>query len=256
MKENKNKANIFDKRWILIGAVVVVSLIVITLIMNMIVPDENTQEQTLNIETWKEAEKEVSEYYDDGLNSVYNQEVQSVYSPTDNQSTADNTNDSEILAENEKKTEAGTEIEKNISTLLEKPVNGRILKDYSVDELVYSDTMQDWRVHTGIDFSAEDGEDVKAVADGVIESVTDSGMLGTCVTVAHSNGLKTVYGNLQRESASIVGTQVKTGDVIAKVGNTATLEIDELPHIHFEVILNNENVNPHDYMRDTVADDE
>ena len=254
MKENKNKANIFDKRWILIGAVVVVSLIVITLIMNMIVPDENTQEQTLNIETWKEAEKEVSEYYDDGLNSVYNQEVQPVYSPTENQPIVATTQESENSDDGGAKTE--TEIKKNIPILFEKPVNGSILKDYSVDELVYSDTMQDWRVHTGIDFSAEDGEDVKAVADGVIESVTDSGMLGTCVIVAHSNGLKTVYGNLQRESASIVGTQVKTGDVIAKVGNTATLEIDELPHIHFEVILNDENVNPHDYMRDTVVDDE
>ncbi len=252
MKENKNKANSFDSRWVLIGAVVVVSLIVITLIMNMIVPDENAQEeQTLNIETWKEAEQEALEYYDDGLNSVYNHEVQPVYSSTDNQPT-ENTDDDDSLAEEKNIAETP----KNISTLFEKPVNGDISKDYSVDELVYSDTMQDWRVHTGIDFSAEEGEDVKAVADGVIEEVTDNGMLGTCVTIAHSNGLKTVYGNLQKESASIVGTQVKTGDVIAKVGNTATLEIDELPHIHFEVILNNETVNPHDYMRDTVADDE
>ena len=249
MKENKKKASSFDSRWILIGAVVVVSLIVITLIMNMIVPDENTEEQALNIETWKEAEKEVSEYYDDGLNSVYNHEVQAVYSNKDSQPT-DDTHENENISENESKTE------KNISTLFEKPVSGSILKDYSADELVYSDTMQDWRVHTGVDFSAEEGEDVKTVADGVIESVTDNGMLGTCVTISHSNGLKTVYGNLQKESASMVGTQVKTGDVIAKVGNTATLEIDELPHIHFEVILNNENVNPHDYMRDTVADDE
>lgn len=255
MKENKNKANNFDSRWILIGAVVIVSLIVITLIMNLIVPDESIEEQSLAVETWNEAEEEVAKYYDDGLNSVYKQETQPVYSPTEGQTT-ETEEDVESLDDADSNAESEPEIEKNISTLLENPVNGSVLKDYSGDELVYSDTMQDWRVHTGIDFSAEEGEDVKAVADGVIEEVTDSGMLGTCVTITHSNGLKTVYGNLQKESASIVGTQVKTGDVIAKVGNTAALEIDELPHIHFEVLLNDENVNPHDYMRDTITDDE
>lgn len=252
MRENK-KENFFEKRGFFISLVVIISVMVIALIMNMIVPEE-IEDDTFDADVWEEAETEVSKYYDDGLNSVYNQEAQAVYSPvqSDDLKNEDVTQDeSEANISNQEETK-----ESNISVLFEKPVDGSIVKDYSVEELLYSDTMEDWRVHEGIDFSAEEGTDVKAVADGVIESVTDNGMLGTCVIISHAGDVKSLYGNLQKESASLVGTQVKTGDVIAKVGNTATLEIDELPHIHFEVLLNDEKVNPHDYLIDTVVDDE
>ena len=116
--------------------------------------------------------------------------------------------------------------------------------------------MQDWRVHEGLDFSAEEGADVRAVADGVIEAVMEDGMLGTCVIISHNDGLKSLYGNLQEGSPSLIGTQVKTGDVIAKAGNTAVLEISDRPHIHFEVLKGDERLNPHDFISDTVEDDE
>ena len=139
---------------------------------------------------------------------------------------------------------------------MENPVPGAIAKDFASDELVYSETMQDWRVHEGIDFAADENTEVKAAADGTVESVSEDGMLGACVIIGHSGGVKTFYGNLQEGSAPPVGTQVKTGEVVGKVGKTAALEIMDPPHLHFEVIYQEKSVNPHTYLKDTVTDDE
>lgn len=153
-------------------------------------------------------------------------------------------------------TAAGSDAAQTGVMRMESPVPGAIAKDFASDELVYSETMQDWRVHEGIDFAADENAEVKAAADGTVESVSEDGMLGACVIIGHSGGVKTFYGNLQEGSAPPVGTQVKTGDVIGKVGKTAALEIMDPSHLHFEVIYQEKSVNPHTYLKDTVTDDE
>ena len=62
--------------------------------------------------------------------------------------------------------------------IMQQPVSGAVLNDYSGDNLVYSKTMQDWRTHNGIDFAANEGDDVLAAADGTVEAITDNGMFG------------------------------------------------------------------------------
>ena len=127
-------------------------------------------------------------------------------------------------------------------------VNGAITKDYSGEELVYSETMQDYRTHNGIDFSANEGDDVVAVAEGTVEAITDNGMYGTTVIILHSDGLRSIYSNLADNLVIAEGDAVARGGIIAKVGNTATAEVAEPPHLHLEMSLNEEIVNPHDYL--------
>ncbi len=117
------------------------------------------------------------------------------------------------------------------------PVKGEILKNYSMEALVFSETMGDYRVHTGIDIAAAEGTPVVCFADGVVESVTDDFFYGTTVAVAHTDGSVSYYMNLAPELAAniIAGNKVLAGQQLGSVGNTARCENADPSHLHFEI---------------------
>lgn len=253
MKEKKKNENIFTKRGFFVTLVVIVGVMTVAVIMNLII---SKNDSSIDEDTWRQAVNESNKVAekDDGLTSVYTSSesaaVSSTALPTQNKKTdTDNADNSEDRTQN---TADADEKQNNTSNssqiVLVAPVKGTILKDYSSDELQYSETMNDWRVHTGIDISNEEGTDVSAAADGTVETVVKDGMLGTCITILHPDGTKTIYGNLREDSAVSEGTNVKAGEVIAKIGKTAALEILEEPHLHFEVIYQGKNVNPIDFL--------
>ncbi|MEG2669267.1 MAG: M23 family metallopeptidase [Oscillospiraceae bacterium] len=129
-----------------------------------------------------------------------------------------------------------------------KPLDGTIIKGFSEDELVYSATMKDWRVHQGADFGAGLDTPVKAVADGKVEEAYEDDLLGMTVVIGHSGGIRTLYANLKDISSVTKGATVKGGDEIGKVGNTATLEALEDPHLHFEIIKDTKCIDPKTYI--------
>lgn len=128
------------------------------------------------------------------------------------------------------------------------PTIGNISKSYSVDVLVYSDTMEDYRTHSGIDICAGTGEGVMAAADGVVSEVYAHPMMGYTVVVRHDGGAETIYQNLAEDIAVSVGDTVKSGEVIGAVGDSALIEIAEEPHLHFELRVDGKTVNPLDYI--------
>ena len=91
------------------------------------------------------------------------------------------------------------------------PTIGNVSKSYSVDVLVYSDTMEDYRTHSGIDICAGTGEGVMAAADGVVSEVYAHPMMGYTVVVRHDGSAETVYQNLAEDIAVSVGDTVKSG---------------------------------------------
>jgi len=129
-------------------------------------------------------------------------------------------------------------------TTLRKPVDGEIINQFSGDELVFSNTMRDWRVHRGIDIDAPLGAQVRAAAGGVVEQVYVDDMLGVVVVIGHGNGLHTLYASLQSEEFIAVGTRVQAGDIIGGIGGTAISEIADGPHLHFEVHRNGVQIDP------------
>jgi len=131
---------------------------------------------------------------------------------------------------------------------LEAPVSGKIIGAFSGDNLVYHETSGDWRTHNGTDFAAEDGEIVKASADGVVESIACN-TLGNCVTIDHGNGFKTVYANLGEVSGDLLGTNVKAGDEIARISSSALSDLSQGAHLHFEVFKEDERVDPTEYLK-------
>ena len=130
------------------------------------------------------------------------------------------------------------------------PVDGGVVKEYSVDVPVYSLTMEDYRVHTGVDIGADAGTDVLAAADGVITEVRYDPMMGQTVVIDHGSGYTTVYQNLQTAVPEGIeaGVAVKGGQKIGTVGDTALIEISESPHLHFSVTANGKYVSPLSYI--------
>mgnify|MGYP001496024063 CR=1 FL=1 len=135
------------------------------------------------------------------------------------------------------------------STYMELPVKGEIVRHYSVDELVYSQTLKEWTTHTGIDIAGTLGGEVRAALAGTVESIEEDSLKGIVITLAHEKGLKTVYMGLSTKDMVRVGQKIEKGQVISGIGRTAAFEITDDPHLHFEVLLNGKHQNPAEYIQ-------
>ena len=130
-----------------------------------------------------------------------------------------------------------------------KPVEGEIIKDYSKDNLIYSNTLEEWTTHLGIDYKAEKTDIVKSVADGKIKSIKNDPRYGLTIVIEHANGFVSSYSSLLTAEFVKVGEEVKKGQTIATVGNTARFEVADETHLHFELKKDGENVDPNIYIK-------
>jgi murein DD-endopeptidase MepM/ murein hydrolase activator NlpD len=129
------------------------------------------------------------------------------------------------------------------------PVSGAMTKGHDLTLQVFSNTMRDWRVHNGIDIAATAGSPVYAAADGTVSAIWEDVSYGTCISVAHSGDCITYYKNLNPILADgiAVGTEIEQGQLIAAVGESAMVEIADEPHLHFELSVEGEYVDPTEY---------
>ncbi len=129
------------------------------------------------------------------------------------------------------------------------PVVGTIVTEHSMTVPVFSDTLKEWRVHTGVDISTEENAEIYAAADGTVSAIYSDPMYGVTVEITHQADFKTVYSNLNQTlpAAITVGSEVKSGDLIGTVGDTAMYELAQEPHLHFGLKIKGVSVNPMDY---------
>jgi murein DD-endopeptidase MepM/ murein hydrolase activator NlpD len=120
---------------------------------------------------------------------------------------------------------------------------------FSQDQLQYSETLDDWRTHDGIDISAAAGTKVLAASAGTVLEVTNDELMGTTVVLSHSGGYQTTYANLQKKPLVSKGDTVSSGQVLGLVGETSLAEAAEGPHLHFSVAKNGDAVDPDDFLR-------
>jgi murein DD-endopeptidase MepM/ murein hydrolase activator NlpD len=104
--------------------------------------------------------------------------------------------------------------------------------------------------HTGIDIGAPNGLPIRATGDGVVKLAEMSSGYGREVIIDHGNGVETVYGHMSG-FAVIAGQTVVRGEVIGYVGHSGRTTGS---HLHYEVRIRNTPVNPHKYLRTTLAD--
>jgi murein DD-endopeptidase MepM/ murein hydrolase activator NlpD len=103
--------------------------------------------------------------------------------------------------------------------------------------------------HSGVDISASVGSSVIAPADGVVTFADFLGGYGRAIMVDHGHGISTRYGHLS-SFAVTAGQYIHRGDTIGYVGLSGR---STGPHLHYEVRINDVPVNPHKYLRLTVA---
>lgn len=136
------------------------------------------------------------------------------------------------------------------------PASGVLSSKHDPDLQVYSSTMNDYRVHLGIDINTTDGAPVYASADGKVEKIWEDPLMGHCVAISHSGNAVTVYKNMSKLFAEGIkeGAKVKEGQLVGAVGDSAMVEVAAEPHLHFEMTVDGVQVDPLKYFtEDAVA---
>lgn len=104
-------------------------------------------------------------------------------------------------------------------------------------------------LHRGVDIAVASGTPIKAIQDGWVVSAGDAGSYGLCVVIEDDKGYQSRYAHCSSLSVT-AGQAVRRGDVIGAVGSTGN---STGPHLHLEVMLNGEYLNPY-YFVDTGND--
>ena len=128
------------------------------------------------------------------------------------------------------------------------PLDGTTVTVFSMNELLYDETMADWRTHDGLDIQAAEGDAVKTAAAGTVVKVENDELMGTTVFIEHAGGYTTQYSSLQVDPPVRQGQTVVAGDIIGTVGNTAAAENNMGPHLHFSVSKDGKVIDPAEYV--------
>ncbi|MDO4549067.1 MAG: M23 family metallopeptidase [Clostridia bacterium] len=119
------------------------------------------------------------------------------------------------------------------------PVSSRnIIAFHSPDEPVWSQTLEMYMTHDGIDIEALPGEAVVAAMEGDVVAIYSDEMMGNTIELSHEGGIRTIYSNLATINLVEIGQSVRRGEVISTVGASSRLEGAMQPHLHFEAYEN------------------
>ena len=123
------------------------------------------------------------------------------------------------------------------------PTNGSISKAYNDTALVWNSTLEQYSVHIGTDFVADDLK-VCAVEKGVVKEVGNDLLEGNYVVISHNDGYETRYYSLSDDIAVKANDNVVKGQIIGTMASSMATESLDGNHLHFEMSLNGEDVDP------------
>ena len=129
------------------------------------------------------------------------------------------------------------------------PVEGEIIRGFAKDSLIYSNTLEEWITHLGIDIKASRTTVVKAAENGKVIAIKNDPRYGLTVVIEHVNGFKSIYSNLLTSEFVSEGDEVEKGQSIGTVGNYASFEIVDEQHLHFEILKDDIQVDPNIYIK-------
>ncbi|MCB1519946.1 MAG: M23 family metallopeptidase [Hyphomicrobiaceae bacterium] len=126
--------------------------------------------------------------------------------------------------------------------LMRRPVRGTDVRLTSGFGFRFHPLLNDRKMHTGVDWAAPTGTPILAAGNGVIEQAGRKGQYGNYVRIRHANGYQTAYAHMSRIAPGVQdGIKVRQGQTIGYVGSTG---LSSGPHLHFEVLVNSQFVNP------------
>ena len=185
------------------------------------------------------------------LNAIDNSNTINTSNTSNTQNTSTNTtpnvtNETNANTTNNAETQT-KETKKELS--FQKPVEGDIVREYAKDNLIYSNTLEEWTTHLGIDIKADKTTVVKSAEAGTVKSIKNDPRYGLTVVVEHTDNFQTIYSNLLTSEFVVEGETIEKGQAIGTVGNTAVFEIADEPHLHFEILKDNIQVDPSIYIK-------
>ena len=124
--------------------------------------------------------------------------------------------------------------------LMKTPINGARLSSHFGRR--FHPILRTSRPHNGTDFAAPRGTPIMAAGNGIVERANRYGSFGNYIRIRHSNGFQTAYAHLNGFARGIrAGSRVTQGQIIGYVGTTGR---STGPHLHYEVHLNGNPLNP------------
>ncbi|MDR1913649.1 MAG: M23 family metallopeptidase [Clostridiales bacterium] len=128
--------------------------------------------------------------------------------------------------------------------LMEWPVVGEILMEYSTDHMVYDKTLDQYRTNDNICIAAQAGTPVKASAEGVVLKIEETRRDGNTIVIDNGNGWTTTYGQLMDGVLVKEGDVVKSGQVIGGVSNPTIYGVLLGNHLTLKVTKDDLTVDP------------
>ncbi len=128
------------------------------------------------------------------------------------------------------------------------PVTGPITSSFGERENPFGG--DEGEFHPGIDISGPLGTPIHATADGVVSAAEVVNGYGREVTIDHGHGVQTLYGHMSGFAVT-AGQAVTRGQIVGYIGHTGRTTGN---HVHYEIRIHGTPVNPHKYLRTTLAD--
>lgn len=267
-RENKSKL-IADKILIYASiAVAIISLVLIGLFLYSRNLKESARKSTMTLDkmanianntsnnTSKEETKSASTDIGKTVEEVEKQNtVTNTTANTANSSNTASATNTKTKAVTENKTNSAKttntkqEVEPKKELSFCKPVEGEIVREFAKDNLVYSNTLEEWVTHLGIDIKADKTTVVKSAEEGTVKSIKNDPRYGLTIVIEHADGYQTVYANLLSSEFVVEGEKVKKEQTIGTVGNTAAFESVDEPHLHFEILKDSIQLDPNIYIK-------
>lgn len=226
-KNNNNKLTY--KHYLLLTLMILIGVLSLKLNINENNKIDKESYNTYSLNDFKDAESVQANTILEKKDTNYSTAVSSI--STDIVNSNDITNEKELSVQDS-------------NTKYKMPVNGDIVKKYSKEELILSETLGMWMTHDGIDIEADEGTNVVAILNGTVQSIYQDALYGTTIIINHDNGYTSVYCNLQEDVKVQKGEKVKQGQTIGNVGKTAIIEVQDNPHIHLEILKDGINIDP------------
>ncbi len=126
--------------------------------------------------------------------------------------------------------------------------NASLVKEYSMDMVIYNQTLDQYMTHPGIDIEAPSRSGVNAVADGTVTDIYEDDAYGITIEITHDGKVISRYSNLETDDLVEVGDTVKKGQQISTIGRSALYESMDKCHLHFEMYQNGKLCNPADFI--------
>lgn len=128
-----------------------------------------------------------------------------------------------------------------------RPVSGEVLLPYSMNGFIYFPTLDQYRYHPAVIYSAEEGDKVVACAKARVTNIYDDARLGGVVTLDLGDGYEAVCGQLCNFQVS-VGDVVEAGQILGEVETPTKYYSKEGTNLYFQVTRNGEAINPQELM--------